>query len=365
MRRIGIKDAMPGMLLARSIHSTDGRVLLRAGVAVSQRYLTRLEQLGILYFYIIDEALGEIVYQPGLASEETIIEAMSAVKESFEALGQRRQIQVQRLKEVVDTLISEIMANQDALHGLSAINAHDDYTYAHSVDVCLLSLVTGATMQMEREQLKNLGVGALLHDIGKTMLPQELLNKPSTLTEEEYGIIKKHCDYGFEIMRHYREISLLSAHVAYQHHECWDGGGYPRGLCGKEIHDLARIVAVADTYDALLGQRPYREAYSVPEALDMINQMSGQNFEPGVTSALTANISIYPPGAVVELNTGHFAVVVECHREDPARPLLRLIYTVKPLQLIPHREIDLRGLSTVRIIRVLHDAEVSLLLTGA
>jgi HD-GYP domain-containing protein (c-di-GMP phosphodiesterase class II) len=209
-----------------------------------------------------------------------------------------------------------------------------------------------------------LGAGALIHDIGKTRLDKELLNKPGQLTPEEYNEIKRHSETGFEILRANREMSLLSAHIAFQHHERWDGQGYPRGLRGEEIHPYSRIVSVADVFDALVADRPYRKAFSTNQAISLMRRMSGTQFEPTILEVLISNIAEFPIGSVVTLSSGEIAVVVDTNKEKPTQPVVRVVFNKRWKPLTTVREIDLIKDTSVQISRILTEAEVSQLFKG-
>ncbi len=364
MRRVSVELLEPGMVVARSIFDSEGKCLLGAGVVLTEYYIQRLKDLGIASVYVKDDlfdSLGEIK-EP--ISEKTRIETIKEVKRNFQALEANRRINTRHVKKVVDAILDELMSNREVLINLSDIRTYDDYTFSHSCNVCVLSLLTGITLGYTEPKLKELGIGALLHDIGKIQVSKELLNKRGELSPEEYAEIQKHAAYGFEILRAYDDIPLLSAHIAFQHHERWDGKGYPRGLNQEQIHEYARIVAVADVYDALLADRPYRGAYSINQALAILNHMSGVYFEPRILAALISNIAVYPIGSVVMFNTGEIGVVVDVNRNNPHRPVVRVVFDRRLTRLKTPHEVDLSSLTTVYISRVLNEQEIVQLKSG-
>ena len=160
------------------------------------------------------------------------------------------------------------------------------------------------------------------------------------------------------MLRNCAELSLLSAHIAFQHHERWDGQGYPRGLRGELIHEYARIVAVADVYAALLADRPYRPAYTVNQALNILERMTGVYLDPRPVSALVSNIAVYPVGSLVEINTGCIGMVMEVNKAAPTRPVIRIMVNNSGRQLKRTRLIDLSKSTTVMIVRALNDEDV-------
>ncbi|HOV42638.1 MAG TPA: HD-GYP domain-containing protein [Syntrophothermus lipocalidus] len=364
MRRVAVELLEPGMIVARSIFDSEGNCLLGAGVTLTDYYIQRLKELGIVSIYVEDDlfdSLGEIK-EP--ISEQTRLETIKEVRKNFQALEANRRINTRHVKKMVDTILDELMSNREVLINLSDIRTYDDYTFSHSCNVCVLSLLTGITLGYNELKLKELGIGALLHDIGKIRVSKELLNKRGELTKNEYAEIKKHAAYGFDILRTYEDIPLLSAHIAFQHHERWDGKGYPRGLNQEQIHEYARIVAVADVYDALLADRPYRSAYSINQAVAILNHMSGLYFEPRILAALVSNVAVYPIGSVVMLNTGEIGVVVDVNRNAPTRPVVRVVLDRRLLRLKNPHEVDLSNLSTVYIARVLTEQDIIHLKSG-
>lgn len=359
MRRVKIEELNFDMVVARNIYDSDGRILLHAGVELNENYINRLYQMGISSVFIRDEFDSYNIPVNDVVSEQTRIETIRMIKQNFDSLEHDRKINTRTIKRLVDNLIDELLANHNVLVSVNDIRSFDDYTFAHSVNVCILSIMTGMTLLYHDLKLKELGIGALLHDIGKTKIDKKILNKTETLTREEFIEIKRHTEYGFDILRSYDDISLLAAHVAYQHHERWDGKGYPRQLAGENIQAYARIVAAADVYDALLADRPYRPSYSVHQAITILKNMSGIYLDANCVSALIANIAIYPVGSLIELNTGEIGIVVDNNKEFPTRPIVRIIIDNNKHKIVRQHEIDLSKLSTIIITKALSDEDIA------
>ncbi len=355
MKRIRIADLQPDMLVGRNIYNSDGRILLNAGTILTETYITRLAELGIPSLFILEDTYAEISESPELISEKTRIETINIVKDSFKQMENEHKINIRLVQTVVNTIIEELLSNTDLLFSLTDIRSFDDYTFGHSVNVCILAIMTGITMRYHDTRLKELGMGALLHDIGKLKIDKSILNKNDDLSREEYIEIKRHSEYGFDLLRKQEGMPLFSAHIALQHHERWDGKGYPRGLAGDDIHEYARIVAVADVYDALLADRPYRSAYTVNQALTIMQRMAGIHLDPHCLTALIANIAVYPIGTLVELNNGSIGIVTDVNKVSPTRPVIRIVYDTASRRLYNAHEIDLSKLSTILILRSLSE----------
>ncbi len=358
MRRIKIKHLKPNMVVARSVYYGNAHVLAQAGMVLTVDAIKRLDELGIASVYIREQYVPETVEPEDVIPEKVRLETIEMVKASFINLHDHLKLDINRVASIVNSIIDELLASDDILVQLTDIRAFDDYLFAHSVNVCVLSIMTGITLHFDKARLTELGVGALLHDIGKTKIDSEILNKPDDLSRQEFDEIKRHTNYGFEMLRNYADLSLLSAHIAFQHHERWDGQGYPRGLRGESIHEYARIVAVADVYDALLADRPYRPSYTVNQALTILERMSGVYLDPNFVTALVSNIAIYPVGSLVEISTGYIGIVMEVNKVVPTRPVIRIIVDNTGRRLSRTHMIDLSQFATIMVIRALNGDDI-------
>jgi len=357
MKRVAVENLKSGMVVARAIFNGDGRVLLHSGVVLSNNYIKRLEELGIDSIYIRSEMFEDLKYRD-VVSDETRSNTIRMVKQNFNKLAKNHNLNIRAVKETVSNIVDELLVNRDILFSLSDIRAFDDYTFAHSVNVCILAIMTGITMGYSSIQLNELGIGALLHDIGKMRINLTILNKPGELTRNEFSEIKRHSEFGFRILRDYKDLSLLSTHVAYQHHERWDGQGYPRNLAGENILEYARITAVADVYDALLANRPYRPPYSINQAVNILKRMSGIHLDPICVNALVTNIAVYPIGTIVKLNTGDTGIVVDTNRQHPTRPIVKVILNSRGQRVTNKHEVDLSKTKTIMVVKALSEEEI-------
>jgi putative nucleotidyltransferase with HDIG domain len=210
---------------------------------------------------------------------------------------------------------------------------HHEYTYLHCVNVAILAVSVGIKMNLTAEDLTYLGTAGILHDIGKNKIPAWLLDKTGQLSEEEYGMLRKHPEYGYDMLTSSQELTSVTRAGVLQHHERYDGSGYPRGLKGKEITLYARILAVADTYDAMTSDRAYREAYAPSEAVEYLMGNGDQLYDNLVIDAFVKCVTIYPLGSCVELNNGVRAVVVKNYADCVLRPLIRVIESKEMIDL--------------------------------
>jgi HD-GYP domain-containing protein (c-di-GMP phosphodiesterase class II) len=201
----------------------------------------------------------------------------------------------------------------------------DNYTYQHSVNVAVLSLVLGVQLQLNQHELYTLCMGALIHDIGKVLIPKDIILKPGPLTEEEFKTIKEHTTKGYDYLRGCLEISAPSRIVALQHHEKVNGNGYPDNIKNKSINRFARIVAIADVYDALTSDRPYRKAMSPSDAVEYIFAHGDTQFDYEMVKAFSKAVVPYPPGTLVKLSTGDIGVVTTILPNFALRPQVKIL----------------------------------------
>ncbi|MBE3581431.1 MAG: HD-GYP domain-containing protein [Thermoanaerobacteraceae bacterium] len=345
MRKLPLDCLRPGMEVARPIYSAEGRVLLNKGVILKPYYIRRLRELGVPAVYVVDELVGEWEVQD-VVGETTRLEAVKLVKEVMEASRRNRSagnglIASPGVSRVVENILDDLLRQREIMVNLVDIRAIDDYTFGHSVNVCILALITGITLGYRRPSLIQLGMGALFHDIGKTLIPFQILNKPGPLTPEEYQLVCHHCRYGFDILAGQENIAPEVAMVALEHHERYDGTGYPQGLRGEEIHEFAAITGIVDVYDALTADRVYRRAYLPHEAYEMLAGAGNFRHDYRLVRAFLFNIAAYPSGTLVQLNTGEIGVVLSTPRGQSYRPRVRLLYNKDGGILKDKPEVDL------------------------
>lgn len=373
VRRMAIYNVKPDMVLAKEIYSRNGRLLLRKGAVLTEEWISRLIDFGIPTIYVEgndspEESTGEKpgfepvqkapkrLYHgelPDMVSSEVREEAERVVQEIMHDVKTGNLIKTGKARKVVEKIVGELISNRHIVGKLADIRILDDYTFAHSVNVCILSISTGIVMGYSKIRLKELGIGALLHDVGKMKVPDEILKKNGPLTEKEFDEIKRHTILGYEILRENSDITPDAAKIALQHHECYNGTGYPRGIKNDEFHEYSKIVAVADVYDALTADRVYKNAVLPYEAMEIIIASSGYQFDPQIVKTFVENCEIYPVGSTVELSTGEIGIVVNVNRALPIRPTVRIIMSAEGKEVGNGAEIDLMTSPTVFVNKIL------------
>jgi HD-GYP domain-containing protein (c-di-GMP phosphodiesterase class II) len=354
MRRISTQNIVEGMKLAKTIYSSDARVLLGKGVELHSQYKQRLLDLDIISIYIEDNPSYGIEVQD-VISESTRIKAIKAVRNIVHNYTLSQTVDTRPVREIINVIVDDLFYAKDIVINMVDLRAKSDYTFCHMVNVTVLSVITGISLGYDELQLRDLGVGALLHDIGKIKIDENIYNKPDVLTDDEYQEVKRHAEQGFEILRKVECLNVICAHVAFQHHERFDGQGYPRRLKGEDIHEYARIVALADVFDALTASRPYRKAMMPYHAVEYLVAMGGRQFDPKLTQLFIDHIAIYPVGSMVELNTREKAIVVAVNKEHKTRPLVRVLTDAQSQMLNEFLEVDLMTNPTLFINNIIEE----------
>lgn len=332
MRLVAVTNCEPGMEIGKPIFTDLGNVLIGKGVSLTQRMIDSLSARNVKLVYIKDRDTEDLSIRDDVPLELRI-DAMNTITDIFHVMQSSNQkwqkiadnLNTEKLLKVFKALVSEIKGAKNAINLLTNVYVHDNYVFAHSVNVTIYTLAMAVKLGFDDKKLSEIGIGGLLHDIGKTRIPLETLNKQSRLTDQEFELIKKHSEYGFEMLRKQSSIPLLSAHCAFQHHEKIDGSGYPRRLKGDEIHPYAKVMAIADVFDALTSHRAYRKAMLPHEAMEIIFAGADTHFETDLINTFQSSVATYPVGVTVKLNTGETAVVVDYMIHSPGRPVVRIL----------------------------------------
>ena len=331
MRLISTNVLKENMVIGRTIWNEAGHPLLQKNAVITEGIIQRLKYLNIKYVYIEDSISNGIEIEETVSPEirNTAIKyVQSSFKKVRDAKGKQASYlldqQSKMISTIVDELLNAISNNKELLMILSDAYIYDEYLYQHSFQVTMYSIAIAKELGYSYEDQRLIGIGALLHDVGKLVIPQEIIKKPGKLTEEEFEEVKLHTSYGFDILRNLHSVSLLVAHCAFQHHERLDGSGYPRALKGGEIHPYAKIIGVADVFDAITSNRVYRSKMLPSEALSIIEASSGIGFDKMVVEAFKRVIVKYHNGTVLQLSDMRRGVVTRQNTDNAARPFVRI-----------------------------------------
>ena len=333
MRAILLERVQPTMRLGKTLFANDGRVLLHRGTELSEAYVDHLKGLGYTALYVEDPQT-EGIEVPELVTEKTRLTAVAAVKTAFSELREMKGQKLQHdwsgrrtLFNAAHSIVTEVSSSRDLCIQLMELRSSDGYTFAHSVNVCILGMALARKLDVPYNKMVDLAIGLLMHDIGKLLLPESLRDDIARpLTPEEEKAYEIHAEGGFGLLRDMGStFGAPSKIVALQHHERWDGQGYPRGLKGDQIHEFAQICAIANTYDRLTTSAAYGRRAAPHEALEFIMGAGGTLFRLPLVQAFLEIVAPYPLGTTVKLNTGEIGVVVAIEKGLPQRPVLRLL----------------------------------------
>lgn len=254
-------------------------------------------------------------------------------------------VEIDRVQPMVQDITESILRNPGALMGLLRIKTKDDYTFLHSVSVCALLVAFCRARGLDAATTHQAGLGGLLHDTGKALVPDQILNKPGPLSPEEFAIVKRHPRDGHEILLRTPELGPIPLDITLHHHERRDGSGYPDGLAGDAIGELAQMAAIVDVYDALTSERSYHRAIAPAEALRKIYEWSKFHFNPIFVQDFMRCVGIYPVGTMVKLESGRLAVVIEAHESNLLAPKVNVFFSTRSNAYIKPETLDLsRGL---------------------
>jgi len=264
-----------------------------------------------------------------------------AVVSMFQEARMGKAVDHEAAGALVDEISSSVMRNPGALISLARLRSADDYTYMHSVAVCALMVALSRQLSLDEKQTRDAGMAGLLHDLGKALMPMEVLNKPGKLTEEEFRIIKSHPVEGHRLLVEGGGANEVSLDVCLYHHEKVDGSGYPKGLKGDEISLFAKMGAVCDVYDAITSNRPYKDGWDPAESIRKMTEWSKGHFDERVFQAFVKSIGIYPTGSLVKLASGRLGVVIEQSQKSLLAPQVKVFFSTKSKAYIPPEIIDL------------------------
>lgn len=312
MRYVRINELIPDMVLATTLYDDNDNILLRANHKLTRHNIRRIKLLDYAGLYIYED--NEVALHNELISEHTRITALRALK----------RLNIDKCLYLANEIVDEIRCSDSMLVETVNLSTYDNYTYLHSINVDVLSVVTGIALGLTDNQLRNLSKAALLHDIGKTCVPKEILNKPDILTAEEFAEVQKHPRYGYDLLKENENISSTVRNAVYSHHENEDGTGYPRGLTSDKIHLFAKIIHIADVYDALTARRIYKEPLNPADALEYLMAHAGSMFDKNVLEAFIKHIAPYPVGTSIMLSNGQSAMVIKNNEESLTRPIVKL-----------------------------------------
>jgi len=355
--KVSIKDLKKGHFVVDILKQQGTYTLTRAGHIKSHDIINSLKAKGVESVLIdtsksIDEALSVNLTTQQESSGPVILEVNKAKKlfneskrlqqQIFHDIQQSRTINIEPIVDVTKQTIAAIFKNPDALICVLNIRNKNEYLLEHSVAVSVLMTIFTRFLNIDRDIIQQLAIGAFLHDIGKIKIPDEILNKTGKLTEHEYRIIQQHVNYSIEIIKATPSISPLSLELAALHHERLDGSGYPLKLKQPEISNYGAMIAICDVFDALTADRCYKASYSHIKAFSILRSLAHEGkLMPRLVDLFIKCLGVYPVGTLVELNSNRLAIVESRNQDDPINPKVRCFYNLKIHSFIMAKDINL------------------------
>lgn len=324
MRRVALKAIKGDEVLAQDIFGRYDTLLMSAGVILKQEYVNRLEELGIQYIYVEDS------YGVGIEKEhitEIKIKEMcqKTVQETLDKYVYSGSGALEPMKEVAQNIICDLLEEPEVMFNVSGVRQKSESAYSHSINVAALSVFIALCMDINKEKVREIAVGSLLHDIGYSNVKINMREKKyAEYSEKEKKEMKMHVIYGFTAIENERWLSTMAKDIILHHHECVDGTGYPMHIDGTNMRIGAKIVAVCDTFDRLIYGN-FGKQMKVHEAVEYIIANSGTKFEPQVVQVFNTSIAAYPTGTTVCTNQGEIGIVIRQNREQPTRPVIKML----------------------------------------
>lgn len=326
MRKITLDEIQPGMYLSKPLITDDGTVLLHEGIEMKERYLQYLRNKGLKSLFV-----GEARNKDAALIEENFYD----VRYQQEAIGSARKlvhqfrvgkgIHLEGVKEIVSDMIYQLSQRPENMMHLLDLRRKKEYMFSHAVNTCILSVMTGLAMGYDTKQLAELGLAAMLHDIGKIKFSQQLaLQFLNNITEDAREEYRRHTFYGLEILRGNPTLSANVVNACFQHHERWNGSGYPMGIKGDAISEYAQIISIADVYDRLIVGLPHRLPTPVYYAVAILNKAAGEYFNPALVDKFNQNVAVYPMGKAVRLNNQQSGVILGVGIKNKTTPIVRI-----------------------------------------
>ncbi len=331
MQLLSTSDLIPGMVIAQDVVSDSFVNIVSESTVVTKELIEKLDRLEIQFVYILTEMQedpDEKKVFDSLDSEEALdynfSRTITAIKNIFSDLMIGSMNIKDELEESMNPLLEGILHNNNILSSLRKMTYDDEYLFKHSLNVGMVSAMIGKWLNLEEWEIKEIATAGAIHDIGKSKIPRYVLNKPNELSQAEFGIVKQHSNYGFNLLTEGNEFNSRIKEAVLSHHERFDGSGYPNGLAGENIPLYGRIIAIADSFDAMTQDKVYSGRISPFKAAENIKQMSFSSLDPRISNLFLKKISEFYVGNKVILSTGEEGEVIYLNKFDLNKPLIKV-----------------------------------------
>lgn len=322
-----------GRITSEDLFSRDGSLLVKGGTIISYELLSKLKKHKVNYVDMLTE-ISVAHKAPDIISKEDMSDSIGTVKTVFDSVVSPDTVSsesaipadnVELVKKVVSSLIALLDSSEELLYRITEVISADEYTYRHSVNVTILTILTSKAMGYTESEIEEIALGALLHDIGKALVPSELLKKKGRLTDEEQLIMKDHPELGYQLVKEMDTIPESVKQIIRMHHEKMDGSGYPNGKKGLDIPKHVRLITVCDMYDAMTTTRSYRKKMPLHTALEILMKDAVYKIDPEIYRKMTSTICLFPTGLGVILSDGRIGIVSKYRHSNPTRPVIQIV----------------------------------------
>lgn len=328
---INVNSCLPEMVIAETIYNDYGAVIVWEGTELNQNLIYRLKDLGIEIIQVFESSLPhnrkreEVKLQKteALHFTESYEKNTDEFKTVLRDLSAGKTSSIEKTHKIVESVYARKDQNREIIECITQIRKIDEYTYYHSINVSMLSMLIGKWIRLMPDDIRLLTQAGLLHDIGKCRIAPEIINKPDKLDETEFEEMKKHSEYGYYLVQYMEGMDRRVMEAILYHHERYDGSGYPVGLSGEQIPLYARIVGIADTFDAMTANRPYRLKSSPFSVFELMQNGCFGYLDPVILNAFLLNISYYYIGSKVRLSDGRIAEVVYINKQQYGKPVIK------------------------------------------
>lgn len=338
MRIKSIERVEIGDILGKAVYDDKCQLLLAKGVSLSASYIERLIRSNIHCVYVDDEISEGLEFE-NVIPDEVKVKSVNAVKTIFRDIEKKKDVcisngQIESIQDIIEQMLELIYNSKDTLYVMTELMGTDMYTYNHSAEVAILSMLVAKSLGLNSQYIQKIGIGAIMHDIGKMKIPNEVLNKIAPLTENEMENIKEHARLGYDLLKDSMTVSSLSRQIVLLHHEKLDGNGYPMKMEGENIPVHVRIVTICDIFNALVSNRSYREKMNVDMALETLRAEAVYQLDREIYYHLIKVVNIYPVGTMVELSNGLVGIVIKENKEAQTRPVIQIVRDRKKAEII-------------------------------
>jgi HD-GYP domain-containing protein (c-di-GMP phosphodiesterase class II) len=384
MKKIPVEELRPGMVYDKPVYVDSNNILIAANIPIKENDIKKLMTWGITVVETagmlqkqneteneqaslsVVESEKKIVseYNDLIKKRKSLIElhsrARTSVSSAYKAIRNNTPFDTWDLEDSVQSIVKVLKESNNIFLFLYGLDEGKDYMLTHSVNVTFYSLIIGIALKYNPVKLNDLGLGTLLIDAGMVKLPVYIIHKQSNLTDQEFNQIKTHPLLGYKALKDMGKIKENSAIISLQHHEQFDGKGYPRGLRGNDIDEFARIAAIADSYEAQISTRSYRKRVFFYHAMRNLLSSGVNKFDPVILRVFLSRMSVYPIGSIVELNDAAVGIIIGSVPEKPLRPIIKLIFDSERNRIHDTKIINLLTESSLYIVRALDESEVGI-----